>query len=300
MTSPGVNRVFDVRVYKKSGGQPVIRAGNYTVQPAVLPAVQPVVTAVLPQAQPMLGQPAVFMFQGRDLLPSVAVTVANCDQPQSQLLSTTQIRHQCIPRQAGQQQVGWKPNATEAVLSSLGTVNVVAPPAAVPVANIVGTGVTPPVVAIGQTMTFGVTVDAGTGVERAELFFPDANLTEPMTQVAANVWTRTRQMQQAGTNRPYTVKVFRKGGAEMRAPGVYSVTVPVQAPAPAQAPAAAQVQPPAPSPVTQQPQPSLGEVPSAAGCTPGGAKMCGVDGRTYPNACTLTKSGVAKRSNGPC
>jgi hypothetical protein len=28
--------------------------------------------------------------------------------------------------------------------------------------------------------------------------------------------------------------------------------------------------------------------------------MCGVDGRTYPNACTLTKSGVAKRGNGAC
>jgi hypothetical protein len=42
------------------------------------------------------------------------------------------------------------------------------------------------------------------------------------------------------------------------------------------------------------------EVPPAPGCATGGVKMCGVDGRTYPNACTLLKAGVAKRGNGAC
>ena len=125
-------------------------------------------------------------------------------------------------------------------------------------------------------MTFGVTVDQPAGVERAELFFPDANVTEPMTQSAANTWILQRPMTQPGANRPYVVKLVRKGGAVVQANGTYSVSE----------------QP--------QPQPQLGEVPPAVGCQPGGVKICGVDGRTYPNVCTLNKFGVAKRSTGPC
>ena len=92
-----------------------------------------------------------------------------------------------------------------------------------PIATITGTGANPPVVAPGQTMTFGVTVDQPAGVDRVELFFPDANVTEQMTPSSANTWNRQRQMTQPGENRTYVVKVYRKGAPMVQANGSYGV-----------------------------------------------------------------------------
>jgi len=63
----------------------------------------------------------------------------------------------------------------------------------------------------------------------------------------------------------------------------------------------AQVVAPPPPPPPPPPAPPAGEVPNAPGCgTAGGFKVCGADGRTYPNACTLMKYGVARVKSGPC
>ena len=89
-------------------------------------------------------------------------------------------------------------------------------------------------------MSFGVQVDNPALVDRAEVYFSDANQSEAMTQTASNTWGRTRTMQQAGTNRPFEVRVYQKGTTTVvRRNGVYSVQATPPPPPP---------RPPAPTP----------------------------------------------------
>jgi len=165
------------------------------------------------------------------------------------------------------------------------------------VVNIQAVSANPSSVTVGQAMTFSASVDNPANVQRVELRFPDSGVVEAMTASGA-AWTRSRTMSQTGSNRPFQVVVTKKDGQTVTRDGAYSVT-------------SAPVVTPPPNPPTQQPPPppvvppstpptSGGEVPPAAGCTAGGVKVCGIDGRTYANACTLMKHGVAKARNGPC
>ena len=109
--------------WKASANESNLRPlGNVNV---AAPVQLPVVSAVQPQGQPKLNQPATFIFAGQNLTHDVRVTVASCDQPQTQLVNPTQIRHQCVPRQVGQQQAGWKASGNESNVRPLGNVNVV-------------------------------------------------------------------------------------------------------------------------------------------------------------------------------
>jgi murein DD-endopeptidase MepM/ murein hydrolase activator NlpD len=92
--------------------------------PAPLPVASASLTSVQPQGNVVVNAIATFIFQGQNLTTDVRVTVGSCDQPQTQLLSPTQIRHQCIPRHAGQQPLGWKANSAEPNIRPLGDVNI--------------------------------------------------------------------------------------------------------------------------------------------------------------------------------
>ena len=219
MSSAALNRPFEVRIYKKSNGQVVARQGTFTVQAA--PPHTPTMSAVQPQGQPVLNQSSVFLFQGQNLVASVVVTVANCDQPQTQLVNPTQIRHQCTPRMAGQQQAGWKASAAEAAVRPLGAVNVMAPPPAG--FKITSVSVSAASVAVGQPLTFGASVDDASDVLRAELVFPDANVAEPMTQNGTS-FSHQRVMSSVGANRVFEVRIYKKsGGQPVVRTGSYSV-----------------------------------------------------------------------------
>jgi Ig-like domain from next to BRCA1 gene len=69
-----------------------------------------------------LGSIATFLFNGTNLTSDTRVTIANCEAPQTTLLSASQIRHQCTPRGSGAQPAGWKANAAEVSVRPLGTV----------------------------------------------------------------------------------------------------------------------------------------------------------------------------------
>lgn len=169
------------------------------------------------------------------------------------------------------------------------------PPPAPIVVNIQSVSASPSSVTVGQTMTFSTSVDNPGNVQKVELRFPDVGVVEAMTQ-SGSMWVRSRTMTQAGGNRSFQVVVTKRDGQTVTRDGGYSVaSAPVAPPAPPS--------PPPPSPPVAPPSAppaSGGEVPPAAGCTAGGVKMCGVDGRTYANACTLMKYGVSKARNGPC
>jgi hypothetical protein len=168
------------------------------------------------------------------------------------------------------------------------------PPPAPIVVNIQSVSASPSSVTVDQTMTFSASVDNPSNVQRVELRFPDAGVIEAMTQ-SGSTWVRSRTMAQAGSNRSFQVVVTKRDGQTVTRDGGYSVaSAPVAPPPPPPSPPSPPVAPPSAPPA------SGGEVPPAAGCTAGGVKMCGVDGRTYANACTLMKHGVSKAKNGPC
>ncbi len=162
------------------------------------------------------------------------------------------------------------------------------PPPAPIVVNIQSVSASPSSVTVGQTMTFSTSVDNPGNVQKVELRFPDVGVIEAMTQ-SGSMWVRSRTMAQTGGNRSFQVVVTKRDGQTVTRDGWYSV-------------ASAPVAPPAPPPVAPPSAPpnSGGEVPVAPGCSAGGVKVCGVDGRTYANACTLMKYGVSKARNGPC
>lgn len=100
------------------------------------------------------------------------------------------------------------------------------PPPPIPL-NIQSFGTNVPAVAVNQNLTFNVTVDNPTAVDKVNLVFPDANVTEAMTQVAGGAsWTRTRTMSTVGNNLTYEVWVYKKGDAAnpIKRAGTYSVT----------------------------------------------------------------------------
>ena len=72
-------------------------------------------------------------------------------------------------------------------------------------------------------MTFNAQLSAPAAVQRAELLFPDVNVTEPMTQAGTTGWTRARPMAQAGNNRPYRVALTLADGQRLQQDGVYTV-----------------------------------------------------------------------------
>lgn len=162
------------------------------------------------------------------------------------------------------------------------------PPPAPIVVNIQSVSASPSSVTVGQTMTFSTSVDNPGNVQKVELRFQDVGVVEAMTQ-SGSMWVRSRTMTQTGGNRSFQVVVTKRDGQTVTRDGWYSV-------------ASAPVAPPAPPPVAPPSAPpnSGGEVPVAPGCSAGGVKVCGVDGRTYANACTLMKYGVSKARNGPC
>jgi hypothetical protein len=109
--------------------------------PPPLPSSPITMSSVQVQGVASLGSVATFLFNGANLTSDTRVTIANCEAPQTTLLSTSQIRHQCTPRGSGAQAAGWKANAAEAIVRPLGTVmigvnavpgNPVAPPVAQP------------------------------------------------------------------------------------------------------------------------------------------------------------------------
>lgn len=84
--------------------------------------------------------------------------------------------------------------------------------------------VTPAAVKAGQSMTFAAQVADPNSVARGEVAFTDANVVEPLVRTAANVWSRTRTMVQAGNNRPFVIRLMLKSGATVQAGGTYTVT----------------------------------------------------------------------------
>jgi hypothetical protein len=79
-----------------------------------------------------INTPAIILLNGVNLTAQVLVTVSNCDQPKTELLSTNQIKHQCVPRLPGEQKVGWKTNSTIANVTVAGSIYVQGEPVASP------------------------------------------------------------------------------------------------------------------------------------------------------------------------
>lgn len=232
----------------------------------------PTMSGVQLQGQAFLNQPATLIFEGKNLSPAVLVTVAACDQPKTQWLNSSQVRHQCIPRELGQKQAGWKANAND-VLHVVGSVNImppttkVVPPTSsmapvVPVVtpqpitaviapvNITNISANPSTVQAGQAMTFSALVDNTSDVQRAELVFSDAGVVEPMTQ-SGNSFTRQRTMSTAGNNRSFEVRIYKKStGQAVTRQGNYSVQN-----APAPAPVVTHTPAPAPQKIVVRPTP---------------------------------------------
>ena len=255
-----------------------VRPAAATPPPPVVPT--PSMTSAQAQAALLVNQPAVILFQGQNLTADVRVTLANCDNVQTQLVNATQIRHQCTPRAAGVQAAGWKASAAEANVRAVGMLNVAAAPARPP---------PPPVASVTAVQAQSALVVN----QPAVILFQGQNLTADVRVTLANCdnvqskLVNATQIRHQCTPRAAGAQAagWKASTAEANVRTVGMLTV-------AAAPVQPQPQPsPSPGPIEMQP---------AQGCATGGVKMCGVDGRTYPNACTLLKSGVAKRSNGPC
>lgn len=93
-----------------------------------------------------------------------------------------------------------------------------------PKVGIQSTSANPASVKLGQPMSFSAMLSAPAAVQRAELLFPDANVTEPMNQTGPSTWSRTRPMIQAGNNRPYRVVLTLADGQRLQQDGAYTVT----------------------------------------------------------------------------
>jgi hypothetical protein len=79
------------------------------------------------QGTAQVNSPATFNFNGSQLSSSVLVTVSNCENPKTELINSSQIKHSCVPRIAGAQTAAWKASSAVANPVTLGTVNVVDP-----------------------------------------------------------------------------------------------------------------------------------------------------------------------------
>lgn len=96
------------------------------------------------------------------------------------------------------------------------------PPPVVP-ASIASISANPQTIKVNKSITFSATINQPSDVNRVELAFADANVVISMSQISSNVWTMTRAMSGIGTNRPYTVRVFRKSGGTAEKSGTYTV-----------------------------------------------------------------------------
>jgi hypothetical protein len=200
---------------------PLIGLGSVTVNaPTPAPIPQPTMTGIQQQGPVVLNSPMTLMFNGSNLTNEVRVTVASCENPQTNVVSTNQIRHQCTPRATGSQSVGWKVKDNTPLIG-LGSVTVNAPTPA-PV-NIQSVSANPPSVQAGQLMTFNATVDNSSDVARAELAFPGTSVAEQMVQ-SGNSFSRQRPMTSPGNNRSFEIRIFKKsGGQPVVRQGTFSV-----------------------------------------------------------------------------
>lgn len=114
-------------------------------------------------------------------------------------------------------------------------------------------GRSPASVPVGGQMIFQVQLANSAAVQKVELLFPDANVSEAMDKVGADTWRKVRTMSGAGSNRPYQIRIIAANGQQVAGgSGVYSV---LQAAAPAPAPTPAPVaQLPSPAGVSANPQ----------------------------------------------
>ena len=94
-----------------------------------------VVTRVEPQGRLIVNSPGTLLFHGQNLSANVAVTLAHCENGKTALVSPVLVRHDCVPREAGPQMAGWKPNALTPAVNSLSTVDVANPIAMVAAAG---------------------------------------------------------------------------------------------------------------------------------------------------------------------
>jgi hypothetical protein len=278
MAQAGNNRPFRITVITKSGVT-VARDGSYTVNtapvvppPILTPPPAPTVNISSVSASPAaatVGQQMSFQVavdnganvQRVDLVfPDVGVT-----EPMTQSGANGWTRSRTMTQVGNNRpfrvNVVKKDGSTVTRDGSytVNTAPVVPPPPPTPpapiVVSITSVSASPSVVTVGQQMIFQVAVDYGANVQRVDLMFPDAGLTEPMTQAGANSWTRSRTMAQAGSGRTFRVNVVKKDGSSVTRDGSYTVnTIPV-------------VPPPTPTPPAPNVLPSPTPVPAISNIT---------------------------------
>ena len=116
-----------------------------------------------------------------------------------------------------------------AALSSDNTVkptnNPLEPVTATIPANISSVSANPQTVKVGEQMTFSMNTNQPADVDRVEVLFTDAEVTEEMTLQGSNTRSRSRVMSREGHNRPFTVKLYRKSGGTVEQSGTYTIQV---------------------------------------------------------------------------
>jgi hypothetical protein len=112
------------------------------------------------------------------------------------------------------------------VISKSGSYNVQSPvqqPAPiVATVNIQSVSANPQTVQVGQQVMLSVSVDNPTGVERAEVYSPAHNATNPLQQTGYNTWSMTRPMTTSG-NQSFEMRIYKKGGGMVSRSGSYFV-----------------------------------------------------------------------------
>ena len=85
-------------------------------------------------------------------------------------------------------------------------------------------------VKVDEWMKFSVVIDNPDVVSKAEVVFTDANNVSLTLNRSGNTWSESKQMKQAGLNRPYTIRVYDKQGKTFEQSGSYSVEAIAQPP----------------------------------------------------------------------
>lgn len=207
MKSPGNSIPFEVRVYKKSDKRAVTSQGSYTVQAPIAINIRSV--AVLP-ANVIVGQKIAFTAIVDDAsdVDYAELYFPDVKLAEKMLRNGTTFTFERVMTLAGNNrpfEIRIYKLSDKSAVTGKGNYTVQPP---VPV-NIQRVSAGPASVVVNQKMTFTAQVDNASDVDHAEIYFPDANLLEPMKQ-NGTTFTREREMKSVGASRVFEVRVYKK------------------------------------------------------------------------------------------